>query len=54
MYRKSIYLISSVLVLALSGPVSWGLENHNALQEESIIDPNLVYGASRSSRDGGL
>jgi len=42
MYRKSIYLISSVLVLALSGPISWGLENHNALQQESITDPNLA------------
>jgi len=43
MYRKSMYFISSVLVIALPGSISWGLENHNALQEESIIDANLAH-----------
>jgi len=43
MCRKLAHLVSFVLAFSLFGSICRGLENHNALQEESVIDPNLAY-----------
>ncbi len=43
MRRKLAYLVSFVLAFAIFGSICWGLENHNANQEENAIDPNIAY-----------
>ena len=43
MCRKLAHLVSFVLAFALFGSTCLSLENHNALQEENVIDPNLAY-----------
>ena len=43
MCKKMPHLVSFVLVFVLFSSICRGVENHNALQEEGIIDPNIAH-----------